>query len=235
VPEVALAHDGGDTPALGIVDVQDGFYPTGSSDDPFNGFRVFLSSPRHADSGSRGECTDPGYQENVNGRQWNWRAANGDWYSELYDPTLHNRNLHGRGYYVRVSPNTKDNGYLDNIEMSKNFGANLHIVTHTNAASGCESSANYLLVMWKQDADAYDDKDLATALKNNIEDYAPGGQVLQQRTNLAELDRNAPRGDAYVELVFHDHQAAQRWIHDKTPNNQFTYGLSVDQYLDYPS
>lgn len=231
----SFAHDGSNTSKYGIVDAGDDFSPSGSSDDSFNGYRVFLSSPRHSDSGNRGECTNPGYQENVNGRQWNWRAANGEYINTTYAPTSHNRNLHSRGYQVRVSRNVKDNGYLDNIQASQNFGANMHIVTHTNASNGCQSSANYMLVMWEDDADTRDDKDLASAIVTSLGPVAPGADTLLRRTDLAELDRNSPQGDAYVELAFHDRQASQTWVHDESQDHQWRYGLSVDNYLDYPS
>src|SRR4029453_1966740 len=40
-----------------------------------HGTRVYLSSPRHSSSGSRGEC---GWEENVNGRTANMWAATAD-------------------------------------------------------------------------------------------------------------------------------------------------------------
>ena len=208
----AMAHDGSNTLRLGIANDEDTFSPFGVSDDNFNGFKVFLSSPRHDDSDSRGECTNPGRQENVNGRQWNWMAANGNYYDTVYDPSNHSRNLHGRGYKVHVSRNTKDNGYVANRTMSQNWGAQLHVVTHTNAdgSTGCSSeSANYFLAEWEHDGNAYDDRDLAQAFHDRMKDVAPGGQNIWRATNLAELETNAPRGDAYIELVFHTKPAAQ--------------------------
>src|SRR5687767_12457957 len=66
---------------------------------PWNGVKVYLSSPRHASSGSRGEC---GWEENVNGRTFNLYAAH------LNDESPGDATLTDRGYEVRVSPNTRD-------------------------------------------------------------------------------------------------------------------------------
>ncbi|MGH9290197.1 MAG: hypothetical protein ACRD0V_18200 [Acidimicrobiales bacterium] len=65
--------------------------------------RVYLSSPRHASSGSRGEC---GWEENVNGRTANMWAATAD--------TSSYQGLAGRDYLVYVSANARDDGYLLN-------------------------------------------------------------------------------------------------------------------------
>jgi hypothetical protein len=56
-------------PPHGISDVSETFE---SRDVPWNGVKVYLSSPRHASSGDRGEC---GWEENVNGRIFNLYAA----------------------------------------------------------------------------------------------------------------------------------------------------------------
>jgi hypothetical protein len=56
----------------------------------------------------------------------------------------------------------------------------------------------------------------------------------QQRNNLAELSTNASRGDAYVELQFHDNQFTQRWIHDNSYKKGYLYGLALDGRFDYP-
>lgn len=219
---------------LGIVTVGDIISPSGASDQAYNGFKIYLSSPRHADSGSRGECMNPGYQENVNGRQWNWRAANGTYYGVTYSPSVPERNIHGRGFKANISPNTKDGGFLDNQERSRNWGSDLHIITHTNALNGCEESTNYLLGMWQTDNDAHDDYDIAAKMVAVLDPVAPGSGVVQQRTNLAELSTNAPYGDGYMELVFHSRQASQTWIHDQSYQYAYLYGRAIDEYLGYP-
>src|SRR5262245_9876437 len=56
-------------PPQGISAESTAFEPQGVA---WNGVKVYLSSPRHASSGSRGEC---GWEENINGRIFNLYAA----------------------------------------------------------------------------------------------------------------------------------------------------------------
>jgi hypothetical protein len=219
--------------ATGITSTNYYFSPSGSTDDPYNGYKVFLSSPRHADSGSRGECRSPGYEENVNGRQFNIAAANGVYMLDKYTayPNDHNRNVHARGYQVAVSRNSHDDGYLDNRTLSRNWGANLHIITHTNATSGCGSATqNYLLTMYEDS----NDQVLASRLRTELDPYVPGSSQLVHRTDLAELATNASNGDAYVELQMHDVQSTQQWIYDTSFTVAYRYGVAIDAYLGYP-
>lgn len=226
----AVAHDGSDTSIYGIVSTTDYFYPSGSYDDAYNGYRVYLSSPRHSDSGSRGECWNPGRQENENGRGFNWRAANGNFVGATYTTSNRGRNLHARGYFVAVSPNTKDNGYIANRDASYNWGSNIHIVTHTNALSGCGSTASYLATMWSSSLDYA----LAQKVGSLTDPEVPGGWSNPQRTDLAELGRNASHGDTYVELQFHDNQTTQSWLYGDAHTAAWRFGYGVDSRLGYP-
>jgi hypothetical protein len=226
----ALAHDGANTSPTAVTASEDRFSPSGPYDDAFNGYRVYLSSPRHRESGQKGECRNPGYEENVNGRRWNWLAANGNYIGGNYSVTSHARNLHARGYSVIVSPNSRDNGYLKNLYASRNWGSDLHIITHTNGIAGCPSNESYLLTMWSSATD----RALATTLGRVLDGGIPGGLRGWQRTNLAELGTNAPRGDAYVELQFHDNPSAQAWLYRESVHHAWRYGYAVDRYLGYP-
>jgi hypothetical protein len=100
---------------------------------PWNGKKVYLSSPRHSYSGSTGrEC---GWEENINGRHWNYYAAsvNTGGAGSFWD----------RSYSVVVSANARDDKYADNVTAGNNWGADVYIVTHTNAsASSCLGSAS---------------------------------------------------------------------------------------------
>lgn len=229
----AIAHDGGNTPALGIVGDSDIFVPEGPYDDSFNGVKVYLSSPRHGDSGAKGECMDPGRQENVNGRYWNFNAANGSYYGGTVTTTNPNRNLHSRGYKVMVSQNTKDDDHLANRNESANWGSDLHIVTHTNGTQGCHSPGDYLLTIWQHDAGDKDDKSLALALGQELNPHWPGPYNNWQ-DSFSELYRNAPKGDAYVELQFHDNRDTQQFIYHHSDDRAYHYGLAIDAYLGYP-
>jgi hypothetical protein len=161
--------------------------------------RVYLSSPRHASSGSRGEC---GWEENVNGRTANMWAATAD--------TPSYQGLAGRNYLVYVSANAKDDGYLLNREESNNLGAQVHIPTHTNANVGCGDSAQYVLAMFKE-GDANSTR-LRDQLLAKLDPVVPGGRNSWNCFGrFAECSANAPHV-AYLELLFHTNKAATDWF-----------------------
>lgn len=119
-----------------ITSVDDAYDPFGLPGQEWNGQKVYLSSPRHSNSGNRGECFNPGREENVNGRYWNHFAANSNYYNDsVTTSTSEFRNLRSRGYKVTVGANARDDGFLMNQEASNNWGANVHLVTHTNSVN----------------------------------------------------------------------------------------------------
>jgi hypothetical protein len=213
-------------PPHGISDVSETFEPRGV---PWNGVKVYLSSPRHASSGERGEC---GWEENINGRIFNLYAA------DLSDSeTL--GTLTTRGYETRVSPNSRDDGWRLNRDESNNWGATVHIVTHTNAFEGCDNAAQYLLVMFKSgDANSIDLKD---DLLQQLNPQVPGGQNSWNCDNLGECGANAAH-IAYIELFFHTNQAATDWFIGPGSDPQARggmdaspyLGLALDEHLGYP-
>lgn len=164
-----------------------------------NGVRIYLSAPRHASSGSRGEC---GWEENINGRVVNYEAATG---------TLGAYGLADDWEYeVVVSGNPRDNGYLINRESSDNFGADLHLVTHTNAnGDGCGDSAQYVLTMFKSTNS--NSVALANQLATALDPVVPGHKNSWNCDGLAECGALAPHV-AYLELLFHTNQAAADWF-----------------------
>jgi hypothetical protein len=207
------------------------------TDDAFNGFKIYLSSPRHSTSGNKGECDNPGRPENVNGRRWNFFAANGYAPADTsINPALY---IHGRGFKVQVSPNTKDNGYEANRTASENWGSDVHIITHTNATTdgspSCAGASGYFYTAWAHDANAKDDYDLTVAIAGYLNPQVPGSWSNPRRTDLSELYRNAPKGDAYVELQMHDYQTTQTWLYNNTDLGTARYlALAIDDYLNYP-
>lgn len=173
---------------------------------------------------------NPGRQENVNGRRWNWYAANGNWVLANNNPASRIRNIHARGYKVRVSANSKDDGFADNKVNSQNWGSDVHIITHTNAIDGCQEGYDYLLLMWEH----ANDENLCDALRPNLNSYIPGPSNQWQDTGWLELETNAGNGDCYVELQFHSNQQRQTWIYGETIHHSYLYGVSIDQRLGYP-
>ena len=203
-----------------LVAVDNVYTPIGT----WNNYRVFLSSPRHANSGSRGEC---GWEENHNGRSVNYHAADGYYYQEVYNTTHEHRNLRSRGYRIMVSRNTRDDGFLANRTTGNNWGAHVYIVTHTNAINGClNNNTNYLLTMFNGSSA------LANALGTNLDPVLPNNWN-QWSATWAELYANAPHR-AYVEFVFHDNVLADQWFQQNYYKVAWRYGLAIDQHLGYP-
>lgn len=192
----------------------------------WNGYKVYLSSPRHASSGSRGEC---GWEENKNGRHWNvWAAAFN---------TGGAGSLLSRGYRVTVSANARDDGATTNKNSSNNWGANVHIVTHTNASNGCSSSAQYLLVMYR--TGVANSTALRTELLDLLNPVLPGGQNSWNCDTFIECNSVSASHRAYVELFFHDNQASVDWYQagggeGTGVTNSWRYGYAVDRRLGYP-
>lgn len=191
---------------------------------PFNGWKVYLSSPRHAESGTPGrEC---GWEENINGRHWNYNAthANGGGAGGLLN----------RGYSVTVSANARDNGAWINKNSSNNWGANVHIVTHTNGIVGCPESFQYLLVMYR--TGFWGSTDLRDHLLAKLDPVLPGGQNTWNCDNLLECTQVNAAHRAYVELFFHTNQASVNWFQTAgVPEaNTWRYGYAVDDHLNYP-
>lgn len=164
-----------------------------------NGVRIYLSSPRHSNSGKRGEC---GWEENINGRLVNLDAATSTYGSYgLADDWE---------YDVVVSGNPHDDGYLKNREASNNFGADLHLVTHSNAnGAGCGDSAQYVLTMFNS-ANS-NSVTLANQLATALDPVVPGHKNSWNCDGLAECGAQAPHV-AYVELFFHTNKAAAEWF-----------------------
>lgn len=242
----ASAHDATNLAGPSAVTTDsDSISPSGSRDQTNNGFRVYLSAPRHPDSGSRGECNSSngvnGSQENINGRRFNWYAANGNYVNGSYSPNSYGRNLHSRGYVVRVSRNDPEPdpyGYLQNRDESRQWGAQIHIVTHSNAvAGGCPNSTNYLLGIWETNHP--NDELLTKKIVANLDSQAPGGSTTWSSSGLAELSTHkgtgSSTGDAYIELQFHTNPTGQEWMKEQSDNGPAArYGLSVDSFLQYP-
>lgn len=194
---------------------------------PSNGYRVYLSSPRHGSSGGRGEC---GWEENRNGRNWNWFAHvidNGGAGSLL-----------ARHYDTIVGSNARDDGFISNKDRSNNWGADVHIVTHTNADNPCNDSSQYLLVMYR--SGNANSTGLRTHLINELNPVVPGGSNTWDCDGLVECNSVTAPHRAYVELFFHTNQAAVDWYQAGGSHgngagvNTWRVGYALDLHLGYP-
>jgi hypothetical protein len=131
-----------------------------------------------------------------------------------------------------VGPNPKDDAILTNRSHAQDWGADVTIITHSNAG---KPSKPYNLVLW----DSKKDKALAEELSARLGSGVPGADNVGSDNayfggNLAELKGNAAKGDAYVELQFHDVRSSQTWMANEAHTAAWLYGLAVDVHLGYP-
>ncbi len=201
----------------------------------FNGFRVYLSSPTHTNSGGRGEL---GWEENINGRHWGYYAAIGN-YVDGFISSSQYRSLTSRGYKVTLSQNDRNGDFIGNRNRSDNWGADVHLVTHSNAAGG-----NYFLAMVDDATNTASDLTLRAELAARVGPAVPGTEIESTDNspftgNLGELRAVAPY-NVYVELFFHDTQSHVDWFGSgddwgrSVKNDPWRYGWAIDRTLGYP-
>ena len=217
-------------------------YDAGAFDDDrdgFNGMKVYLSSPRHTDSGSRGEL---GWDENINGRLWNTTAAQSSLLAGS-ETTSRFRNIGARGYNVKVSGNARDGAIVANVREANNWGADVYVTSHTNAGGG-----DYFLTMTDQNGSTLD-RALRASMATHLGESVPTGTSVRQATdagpftngrNLAELGAsNAASYVVYNEVIFHDNAEHVTWFGAEGDDlrvtfNAWRYGWAVDMALGYP-
>lgn len=235
-PEPAAAHHTSVTTTVYTWEPGEG--------DPYNGINVFLSAPRHSNSGSKGECAN-GYEENINGRYHNTQGGGGGYYWE--EPsTSSGRSLIGRGYRVQIGPNPRDDGIGwgsgQNGWLSREFGASVHITTHSNGTTGCPGSANHWEVFYSDRNGhnaglanemhytySYQDKHPGSGYYVKHESQSGPGQLFEAG------DVDAPH-TAYIELAFHDTSAGQDYMYSGALGAKMAWrmGWAVDVHLGYP-
>lgn len=112
------------------------------------------------------------------------------------------------GFDVKKAP--QGQSMNDSIKESNNWGADLHIPIHTNAANGTASGT---LVMVYNNSEA--NMKAARPIYNNVNAVTPGttNYGIQVNSTLAEL--NSTKAIAvYIECDFHDNRAVAEWIID---------------------
>ena len=199
--------------------------------DNYNGYQVYLASPRHASSGSRGEL---GWEENINGRHWGNYVASGNYYFGAWNPTSQFRNLNSRGYKVRLSANNADGDWMANRTNGNNFGADVYIVTHTNAGGG-----DYVLTMWRNDTNSIG---LSADVLTWASAAVPAGGT--NSWNVAGIageinSLNNANHVTYLELFFHDNQSHVNWFEGGGGSGlgvkyASVIGTALDGHLNYP-
>ncbi len=173
-------------------------------------------------------------------------AATGDYIDGVLDPSNDERNLRSRGYEVIVSGNARDGKWdKKNVPRSDDFGADIHVVTHTNAfGGGCGSSAQYFLAMWRDGA-ASTGKALAEVFASTVGEAVPGADSSGTDKHyfggsLGELADPDADYRVYNEVFFHTNEDAVNWmesgrgIGNGVKNGAWRYGLAIDEFLGHP-
>jgi hypothetical protein len=200
---------------------------------PWNGYRVYLSPARHADSGSRGECY---LEENVNGFLAANNATNAAFNGD-------HDNLRDRGYKVRIGNGTVSSA----IANSNSWGADLHIPLHSNARDeSCGNTTASVHGTWGiHEGNLFDEllvEELVQwvgTIDTGLGQRSPGTNDVTCRTadctnfdSLGEIrETNAVSG--YLELEFHTWQRGADYLANA---NRWSWRIAaaVDQFLDYP-
>lgn len=219
------------------------------SASPFNGYRVYLSSPTHTNSGGRGEI---GWEENINGRHWNYYAAQGNYVNEVWS-SWSGRNIIARGFHATVSENSRNAQFMAHVDRANAWGADVYVTTHTNCCGG-----EYLLIMRDDSTSTSLDRKLQEDLYYYVGDYVaasgrlgvPGNNApiadsiddspYTSGRDLGELgSANDAPYNVYSELIFHTSRTQVNWFGSgsnwkEVTNSTWRYGAGIDRALGWP-
>lgn len=199
----------------------DNFYPSPN----WNGKKIYLSPARHPDTGSRGECQ--GKSENDMG------------YSAAYGAANQTNGLVSRQYKVQIGTST----YTGAVANSNSWGADIHLVMHSNSGSGAGTCASRSGSSRGTTVIYYDGStsgsNLAQKVVDNVGPATPGTKDYKCKNSdpctsifpLYELQATSATA-AYSETEFHDWNAGVNFLTSSGWKNRF--GGAVDQHLGYP-
>lgn len=132
------------------------------------------------------------------------------------------------GFDVKKAP--QGQSMNDSIKESNNWGADLHIPIHTNAANG-KASGTLVMVY----SGASQNMAAATPIYNSVKEVTPGttNYGIQVNSSLAEL--NSTKAIAvYIECDFHDNLAIAEWIIDNVKTLGEAICKGVCEYAKTP-
>jgi hypothetical protein len=203
-----------------------------------NNFRIYISPARHSDAGRRGECD--GKNENTMAFASAFYVARGP-SNSVYDGWELARGLVDRGFMVRIGTGNIESA----IQNSNMWGADLHIVMHSNANVGsinCDAADPQrfgTVVIYR--ASSTQGHRLAELLVRRLGPLSPGrtdyacpnpGHSCTQ-INLGELRRTNAVA-SYIESEFHSWRGGMVWL-ERTPDWAWHVAAAIDEFLGYPS
>lgn len=114
--------------------------------------------------------------------------------------------LRTSGFDVKLC--TYCQGIKEMVSESNDWGADLHLVNHTNAANGSVRGSNiFISGKWEET------RKLAGTLKKHREQVYKAGVTIRTNNSWYEMV-NVKAYCVYEELVFHDNCADAAWFHD---------------------
>ena len=162
--------------------------------------KVYLSPAMHRQN----ECCYP----RPDGKQC-YEALENNEYIDILEPVLNRCGIETKRGYRRIPMNNDDGDKImrQNVAESNAWGADVHYVSHTNAANG--TVKGYRPIYFTGSAKG---KKLAEIMVKYRKQIYPYSVVLNNRTDLYEL-KNTNAVAFYEEHVFHDNLEDATWFH----------------------
>ena len=162
--------------------------------------KVYLSPAMHRQN----ECCYP----RPDGKQC-YEALENNEYIDILEPVLNRCGIETKRGYCRTPMNNEDGDKImrQNVAESNAWGADVHYVSHTNAANG--TVKGYRPIYFTGSAKG---KKLAEIMVKYRKQVYPYSVVLNNRTDLYEL-KNTNAVAFYEEHVFHDNLEDATWFH----------------------
>ena len=122
----------------------------------------------------------------------------------------------------------RNEGVREMAAQSNAWGADLHLVNHTNAANGAARGSNiFISGKWAET------RQLAETLKKHREQVYPNGVTI--RTSNAWYEMNAVNAYCvYEELVFHDNESDAAWFHENMGLLAKAAAKALCEHYGYP-
>lgn len=162
--------------------------------------KVYLSPAMHRQN----ECCYP----RPDGKQC-YEAKHNNEYIDILEPVLNRCGIETKRGYRRTPMNNDDGDKImkQNVAESNTWGADVHYISHTNAANG--TVKGYRPIYFTGSAKG---KKLAEIMVKYRKQIYPYSVVLNNRTDLYEL-KNTNAVAFYEEHVFHDNLEDATWFH----------------------
>ena len=162
--------------------------------------KVYLSPAMHRQN----ECCYP----RPDGKQC-YEALENNEYIDILEPVLNRCGIETKRGYRRTPMNNEDGDKImrQNVAESNAWGADVHYISHTNAANG--TVKGYRPIYFTGSTKG---KKLAEIMVKYRKQIYPYSVVLNNRTDLYEL-KNTNAVAFYEEHVFHDNLEDATWFH----------------------